>query len=85
MSISHYQSIKHVTRNEKGNEEIEIIYEKTLWQTLFNKPAKTAVYEKFFHNWFNKNTGERLDDYAVMCINRLKDELKYAGLIGQYD
>ncbi len=85
MSISHYKSIKHVTRNEKGNEELEIVYEKTLWQSLFRKPAKTEVYEKFLNNWFNKKTGERLDHYGVTCINRLKDELKYTGLIGQYD
>lgn len=39
MSISRYKSVKHVTRNEKGNEEIEIVYEKTLWQLLLGSPA----------------------------------------------
>ena len=85
MSISHYKSIKHVTRNEKGNEELEIVYEKTLWQSLFRKPAKTEVYEKFLNHWFDKKTGERLDYRSVEGINRLKSELKYTGLIGQYD
>ena len=85
MSINHYKSVKHTTHNENGREELELVHEKTLQQSLFRKPATTEVYEKFFSNWFNKKTGMRLDDHSVWRINRLKDELKYAGMIGQYD
>ena len=85
MSISKYNSVVHTTCNAKGNEEIKIVYEKTLWQTIFKKPATDEVYEKFLGSWFCQNTGERLDYNALAWIDRLKAEMRYAGIIGQWD
>jgi hypothetical protein len=70
--MSSYSSYGRASRNENGNEEVNIEYSRTFWQWLFRRPGTVEVYERHPDgvHWYSKEAGRR-------CSARKEDEIYY--------
>jgi hypothetical protein len=71
------KSVEHCTCNENGTEQITIYYEKTFWQSLFNKPATIKIYVYVNGDWVNKKTRKRVTQKEWFLLEQVETSLRY--------
>jgi hypothetical protein len=52
-----YRSTTYITRNDDGEEEVEIEYGKTFFQWLFKRPSTKETYVGGGTVWYSKHDG----------------------------
>lgn len=77
MSFKDYSSVTHISRNERGHEEIRIERHRTFLQWLFSEPATEERYERYFGIWVVKGTGKELNAYYENEISIIIRKFKY--------
>jgi len=70
-------SVEHCTSNENGTEQITICYNKSLWQTLFNRPPTTKVYVYVNGDWVRKDTHKSVTQQEWFLLEQVESELRY--------
>ena len=71
-----YYSYSHVSENEIGLEEVEIIYANGFFRNLFNLPQITETYVGSGTVWYDKSTGNRAGAFKESEILRIKMKIK---------
>lgn len=75
--MSKYKTITHVSKNEHGDEEIELVYRNGWFRTLFNLPEKRETYVANCYTWRDKTTLKRADAFKQVEISDAIQYLKY--------
>ena len=82
------QSIEHATRNEYGQPQVTIEYEKTFLQTIFRKPQTIRTFVYNGETWINKETGQAPtnDEYfTILQMHNRRGTCLYAMGWGFYN
>lgn len=73
-----YSSLKHITCNEGGDQEVEIVYAQGFWRTLLRLPERIEVYvAKRADNsaWHEKGSGLRAGAEKEREIRRVLEQV----------
>lgn len=71
------KSVEHCASNERGTEQITIVWERTFWQTLFGKPATIKIFVYINGDWVNKETRKRATQAEWFLLESLETEIRY--------
>ena len=63
-----YKSVKHISSNELGEEEVVLEYERTFLQWIFRKPNTIKTFVGHNTVWHDKNSGKRQSPHTESHI-----------------
>ena len=80
--VSDYASVRHVTSNENGDQEVTLEYNNGLIRTLCKRPNRKETYVKRQNGlvWHNKETGKPTSDIKELEIVEACNYLKMSSL-----
>lgn len=67
MEYEGVESISYATSNENGQQEVEIVYEKSLWRNIFNMDNRVERFVFNDHEWMDKDNGNPAP-YLKLCM-----------------
>ena len=78
-----YRTLTHITRNEAGEQEVEIVYRRGFWRWLFLLPERTETYVGSGCTvWYRKGTGKRAGTLKEIEICNIVERLRQMKVYG---
>ena len=76
-----YSTLKHTTKNEVGEHEVEIVYKNGLFRYLFNLPERKETYvSRGGVVWYSKGPAERASSSKSYEISNIIEYLRQQSL-----
>lgn len=69
--------VEHCTSNERGTEQMTVVFNKTLWQKIFGLPPTTKIYIYVNGDWVNKKTRKCVNQDEWFMLEQLETQLRY--------